>query len=67
MCSSQLSVDLHNELSLALEIFPLDLVLSLEIAARLVRMLGLLNLVRARLNDLVLQDDALLELLSGLG
>lgn len=67
MCSSQLSVNLHNELSLALEFFSLDLVLSLEIAACLVSLLGLLNLVRARLNYVVLQDDALLKLLGGLG
>ena len=63
MCSTQLRVHLHYQLSLALQLLPVYLVLPLEVPASFISLLRLLDLVHALLNDLVLEHDALLELL----
>ena len=61
--TAQLCFNLHNQLSLTLQFLTVDELFLLEIAACLVGQLGLLNFVNARLDDLVLEKDALLQLL----
>lgn len=58
--STQLRVDLHDELSLALEFLAVDELFTLEIQTCLVGLLALPDLVHPCLDYLVLQDDALL-------
>jgi len=65
--ASELSVNLHNELSLAVQFLSVEEFLVFELAAGFVGLLRLGDLIHASLNDLVLQQDALLQLLRCLG
>ena len=66
MSTSQLSVDLHDELSLPLQLFTFIDIFLLEVAACFIGSFGRLYLVHTRSNDLIFQKNALLELLTGL-
>ena len=58
--ASELSIHLHDELSLTMQLLPVEQLLVFELAARVVGLLRFLDLVHARLNDLVFEQDALL-------
>ena len=60
MCSAKLRIHLHYQLSLPLELLPVCLVLPLEVPARFISLLRLLDLVDTLVDDLVLEHDALL-------
>ena len=64
--SSQLGINLHDKLSLALKLLTLHHILTLEVEAGSVSVLGLPNFTHARLDDVIFQYDALLQLLSRL-
>ena len=60
MSSSQFGIYLHNELSLLLKLFTLHIVLSLKIETGGVGVLSLADFFRARLDNLIFQNDTLL-------
>ena len=64
--ASELSIDLHDELSLTMKLFSVEQFLVFELAARVIGLLRFLDLIHACLNDLVLEQDALLKLLGSL-
>ena len=66
MSTSQFGIDLHYELSLSLELFPLTNIFVFEIAACFISSLGRLDLVHSRSDNLVFQKNALLELFTRL-
>ena len=67
MGTSEFSIDLHDELSLALEFLHIKKLLLFKLAAGGVGLLRLLYLIQARLDDLVLYKNALLQLFCRLG
>lgn len=60
----QLCDDFHDEFALALKLGSVDQLLLGKLAASLVGVLRLFDLAKSRLDDLVLEQDALLQLLS---
>ncbi len=66
MGSSQLSIDLHDQLSLPLQFLLINIFSLLEVHTRLVSSLCDLDFPHPGLDDLVFQKDTLLKLLNGL-
>lgn len=57
---------MHNELSLFLEPFSIDILFSFKVFACCIRLLCLLDLAKSSLDDLIFEYDALFKFFSGL-
>ena len=65
--SSQLCINLHDQFSLLLKFLPVNHFFPLKVAASIISLLGHLDFFEPRLDYLVLQNDAVFDLFSGLG
>ena len=64
--ASELSIDLHYELSLTMKLFSVEQFLVFKLAARVIGLLGFLDLIHTCLNYLILEQNTLLKLLGSL-
>ena len=60
--SSKLSINLHDQLSLLLQFLSVHQFFPLEVATRIICLLGHLYFLHSRLNDLVFEQNAIFDL-----